>query len=153
MEYVRIKNGGVGERLKPAVLKTVRLERVSGVRIPPPPPVSLRVSPSGEDFARKPEFGGQICETCRARKSLFTPNANGSAIPSPVSLRKSQWFPSLYRREKPHSTHPLIMVRTNFISCAMAWKPRWRRSRTRALGSPKFKKRDGSKRKLSEPTG
>jgi hypothetical protein len=30
--------GGVGERLKPAVLKTVRLERVSGVRIPPPPP-------------------------------------------------------------------------------------------------------------------
>src|ERR1700756_4304479 len=31
-------SGGVGERLKPAVLKTVRLERVSGVRIPPPPP-------------------------------------------------------------------------------------------------------------------
>jgi hypothetical protein len=29
----------VGERLKPAVLKTVRLERASGVRIPPPPPV------------------------------------------------------------------------------------------------------------------
>ena len=28
----------MGERLKPAVLKTVRLERVSGVRIPPPPP-------------------------------------------------------------------------------------------------------------------
>src|SRR5580704_12438669 len=39
MEYARIKNGGVGERLKPAVLKTVRPERVSGVRIPPPPPV------------------------------------------------------------------------------------------------------------------
>src|SRR5258708_31179691 len=39
-KYVRIKNGGVGERLKPAVLKTVRLERVSGVRIPPPPPVN-----------------------------------------------------------------------------------------------------------------
>jgi Phage integrase family len=38
-EYARIKNGGVGERLKPAVLKTVRLERVSGVRIPPPPPL------------------------------------------------------------------------------------------------------------------
>src|SRR5713226_2655687 len=35
---VIIKNGGVGERLKPAVLKTVRLERVSGVRVPPPPP-------------------------------------------------------------------------------------------------------------------
>ena len=37
-EYVRIRNGGVGERLKPAVLKTVRPERVSGVQIPPPPP-------------------------------------------------------------------------------------------------------------------
>ena len=61
---VIIGNGGVGERLKPAVLKTVRPERVSGVRIPPPPPVSLRVSLSGEDFARKPEFGGQINETC-----------------------------------------------------------------------------------------
>src|SRR5579863_7680054 len=36
--HVRIKNGGVGERLKPAVLKTVRPERVSGVQIPPPPP-------------------------------------------------------------------------------------------------------------------
>src|ERR1041385_8183338 len=33
--------GGVGEWLKPAVLKTVRLERVSGVRIPPPPPDCL----------------------------------------------------------------------------------------------------------------
>jgi hypothetical protein len=33
-----IKSGGVGERLKPAVLKTVGLERASGVRIPPPPP-------------------------------------------------------------------------------------------------------------------
>src|ERR1035441_1874321 len=32
------RSGGVGERLNPAVLKTVRPERVSGVRIPPPPP-------------------------------------------------------------------------------------------------------------------
>src|SRR5882762_3230155 len=37
--------GGVGERLKPAVLKTVRPERVSWVRIPPPPPASLGVRP------------------------------------------------------------------------------------------------------------
>ncbi len=35
---IELKIGGVGERLKPAVLKTVRPERVSGVRIPPPPP-------------------------------------------------------------------------------------------------------------------
>src|SRR4029077_9011580 len=38
---VIIGSGGVGERLKPAVLKTVRLERVSGVRIPPPPPLLM----------------------------------------------------------------------------------------------------------------
>jgi hypothetical protein len=31
--------GGVAEWLNAAVLKTVRLERVSGVRIPPPPPL------------------------------------------------------------------------------------------------------------------
>jgi hypothetical protein len=30
--------GGVAEWFNAAVLKTVRLERVSGVRIPPPPP-------------------------------------------------------------------------------------------------------------------
>jgi hypothetical protein len=34
----------VGERLKPAVLKTVRLERVSGVRIPPPPPLNVALN-------------------------------------------------------------------------------------------------------------
>src|SRR5258707_1115180 len=37
---VKLEDGGVGERLNPAVLKTVRPERVSGVRIPPPPPFS-----------------------------------------------------------------------------------------------------------------
>ena len=42
-EYVRIRSGGVGERLKPAVLKTVRLERASGVRIPPPPPLPVNL--------------------------------------------------------------------------------------------------------------
>src|SRR6267154_1116386 len=35
---VKLESGGVGEWLNPAVLKTVRPERVSGVRIPPPPP-------------------------------------------------------------------------------------------------------------------
>src|ERR1700747_351014 len=40
LNTLEFQSGGVGERLKPAVLKTVRLERVSGVRIPPPPPPS-----------------------------------------------------------------------------------------------------------------
>jgi hypothetical protein len=42
-ECAKIRNGGVAERLKAAVLKTVRLERVSGVRIPPPPPVFIKL--------------------------------------------------------------------------------------------------------------
>ena len=36
---VKLGSGGVGEWLNPAVLKTVRPERVSGGRIPPPPPL------------------------------------------------------------------------------------------------------------------
>ena len=36
-ELLRLKCGGMGEWLKPAVLKTVSLERGSGVRIPLPP--------------------------------------------------------------------------------------------------------------------
>jgi hypothetical protein len=39
-ENARNPCGGVAERLKAAVLKTVRPERVSWVRIPPPPPFS-----------------------------------------------------------------------------------------------------------------
>src|ERR1700680_2100089 len=49
---VIIGNGGVGERLKPAVLKTVRLERVSGVRIPPPPPLNQVVNHHFQSFRR-----------------------------------------------------------------------------------------------------
>src|SRR6266851_4908282 len=39
----RLNGGGVGEWLNPAVLKTVRPERGSGVRIPPPPPDAASV--------------------------------------------------------------------------------------------------------------
>jgi hypothetical protein len=57
---VIIRSGGVGERLKPAVLKTVRLERVSGVRIPPPPPFDLiaRAVTFPEGLARR---DGDMC--------------------------------------------------------------------------------------------
>jgi hypothetical protein len=53
---VILRNGGVGERLKPAVLKTVRPERVSGVRIPPPPPVSLNFCLCSLNCAANLEF-------------------------------------------------------------------------------------------------
>ena len=62
-EWVKIKGGGVGERLKPAVLKTVRPERVSGVRIPPPPPAILscercrRVIVTRHSFILRPSRG------------------------------------------------------------------------------------------------
>jgi hypothetical protein len=38
-ESGKIEDGGMAEWLKAAVLKTVRVERLSGVRIPLPPPV------------------------------------------------------------------------------------------------------------------
>ena len=67
-----IAGGGVGERLKPAVLKTVRPERVSGVRIPPPPPCSfvfvLRVLVHRRGAAcatpyRRPTSDAEICSS------------------------------------------------------------------------------------------
>ena len=54
---VKLKDaGGVGERLKPAVLKTVRPERVSWVRIPPPPPASLDIPLYSFQFGRNRHF-------------------------------------------------------------------------------------------------
>jgi hypothetical protein len=41
MESGKIVNGGMAERLNAPVLKTVRVERLSGVRIPLPPPVQV----------------------------------------------------------------------------------------------------------------
>ena len=62
-----IADGGVGERLNPAVLKTVRPERVSGVRIPPPPPVSVNPLPAG--LSCSAEFSGAAFTSCG--KSVF----------------------------------------------------------------------------------
>src|SRR5580704_11301495 len=39
LNRVKMVSGGMGEWLKPAVLRTVELERVPGVRIPLPPPL------------------------------------------------------------------------------------------------------------------
>ena len=41
-------NGGVSERLKVTVLKTVEPERVPWVRIPPPPPATQKLIDYGE---------------------------------------------------------------------------------------------------------
>ena len=46
MNSVKIVNGGMGEWLKPAVLKTVSGETRSGVRIPLPPPAFSEVPES-----------------------------------------------------------------------------------------------------------
>src|ERR1700688_4591139 len=42
MESGKIEGGGMAERLNAPVLKTVRVERLSGVRIPLPPPTSTQ---------------------------------------------------------------------------------------------------------------
>src|SRR5882762_4462883 len=59
-EYAKIRSGGVGERLKPAVLKTVRPERVSGVQIPPPPPYLRNTIKT------------RVFTACYSRDTLFT---------------------------------------------------------------------------------
>src|SRR5258708_84945 len=56
MNSVKIVNGGMGEWLKPAVLKTVSGETRSGVRIPLPPPAfaeSLRSASAGWQTFRR----------------------------------------------------------------------------------------------------
>src|SRR6266481_4756511 len=53
---VKLGSGGVGEWLNPAVLKTVRPERVSGVRIPPPPPSN----PVLHDFERSASWPTRV---------------------------------------------------------------------------------------------
>jgi len=53
---VIIRNGGVGERLKPAVLKTVRLERVSGVGVPSHPQYPRDTIREFRDFLREDGF-------------------------------------------------------------------------------------------------
>src|ERR1700674_5928294 len=64
---VIIGNGGVGERLKPAVLKTVGPERVPGVRIPPPPPF----------YSGTANAAPAVCASCggRYRASALDPLA------------------------------------------------------------------------------
>ena len=69
--FQKLKFGGVGKRLTPAVLKTVRPERVSWVRIPPPPPAILGFTSLGAPrslarFAREREMPTGLSEdACR----------------------------------------------------------------------------------------
>src|ERR1039457_2683891 len=55
-----VLHGGVAERLNATVLKTVRPERVSWVRIPPPPPITLGIFLYFSDFSGSREFAGLI---------------------------------------------------------------------------------------------
>src|SRR5216684_7678805 len=90
-ECVRIMGGGVGERLKPAVLKTVRPERVSGVRIPPPPPVRLyswnRRQPPSHNLPGEHSFLSDINFLSRCYRVSFVPLVQISQISLKHSLR------------------------------------------------------------------
>jgi hypothetical protein len=83
---VIIKNGGVGERLKPAVLKTVRPERVSGVRIPPPPPASLRVSPFPIERSQYFNFAAQLLGQGDAHSFRISPQSTDALKCGRISL-------------------------------------------------------------------
>src|SRR5580658_200900 len=75
--FQELNFGGVAERLKAAVLKTVRPERVSWVRIPPPPPVSLGFSLCSPNSRGIHQIAAQLagsrsCERGQSRVSLAT---------------------------------------------------------------------------------
>ena len=93
-----IKSGGVGERLKPAVLKTVGLERASGVRIPPPPPEKflppLRINPFASRKNAISEFSYQHRSAQDARvlyslDSLQASEAPGASITAAKTRRSN----------------------------------------------------------------
>ena len=59
--YIVPTRGGMGERLIPAVLKTVVPERVPGVRIPlpPPDPFTIKAFQKHNSFAINSYVGGR----------------------------------------------------------------------------------------------
>ena len=83
---VTIEAGGVAERLKAAVLKTVRLERVSGVRIPPPPPSNLSCSIRLESLPAERLFG---CDGSRSASGWGVSSTHRTALrhSTPLSFR------------------------------------------------------------------
>jgi hypothetical protein len=64
--------GGVAERLNATVLKTVRPERVSWVRIPPPPPHSPWSSLCSVAARRNPNSGPNSAVCAPAVQALFS---------------------------------------------------------------------------------
>ena len=92
------ETGGMGERLKPAVLKTVSPERGSGVRIPLPPPISAttrrltRPASAPEMSSRRARHhrenvpsvrGFRLTEEGTAELELATDEALGRVEPPP----------------------------------------------------------------------
>ena len=59
----KIEGGGMAERLKAAVLKTVSGVTHSGVRIPLPPPEIQRLMGTGHALARRPDVL-PLCMKC-----------------------------------------------------------------------------------------
>ena len=78
--------GGVGERFNPAVLKTVGPERVPGVRIPPPPPLSRQVSFSVLENAENTVFPRKISDVAVRKGPHSLSYSRIEASESEVSL-------------------------------------------------------------------
>jgi hypothetical protein len=84
----------VGEWLKPAVLKTVRPERVSWVRIPPPPPASLDISLYSFQFGRNRYFAAQLGEITKVICSVLQSYSANGLDWLQYSPRRIRRFPS-----------------------------------------------------------
>src|ERR1700744_6646625 len=83
-------NGGVGKWLTPAVLKTVRPERVSWVRIPPPPPASHAVSLGSFFSSEEYEFAAYFSSFSRCLRAVICKallRTNYGVVFLPIILR------------------------------------------------------------------
>ena len=99
--------------MNPAVLKTVRPERVSGVRIPPPPPFSHQLSFSALTAARKFAIAGRKAAIARSRKypgfsewqkrSIIRPHFSGAIARE--SFSKVQEVPRVRILLRPPRSH------------------------------------------------
>ena len=92
-QVVDYQCGGVAEWLNAAVLKTVRPVRVSGVRIPPPPPLNSKEHWCYEDFAliQSARF---FC--CLSQFISMVPKTVSSGVP--ITLRRQSRCTSHERR-------------------------------------------------------
>jgi hypothetical protein len=93
----KIMGGGMGERFNPAVLKTVELERVPGVRIPLPPPFTIN-------------YFQELSPICKPK--FDKPGDTYAPYRAPTLASSSSFLPSFFLRKIPANTRTVTVPYT-----------------------------------------